>query len=99
MREGFLDELEKAIDILPEKLAFWNEHRKTIIKDLDDHNLLHKDSRGINVIVAYDTEEEMKLLIQYCEEAGIEYKKCPNYIKVNRPAISVEVKRIKFKYN
>jgi hypothetical protein len=98
MREGFIKELEEAIDILDEKREFWNNHRITIIKDLEKHQILHKESAGINVIVAYDDEKEMHLLIQYCEEAGIEYKKCPNYIKVNRQAISFEIKRIKFKY-
>jgi hypothetical protein len=90
-----MERLLSELDHLQRKLDFWDGRRKLIMHDLNNSNILHKDSKGINIVVAYETESEKENLINYCDSHQLEYVLCPNYIKVNRQAISIEIKRIK----
>ena len=93
--------LDNAIDILDEKLHLWQDIRKMIIEDLSKqdiiHKVIHKEYFGINVVVAFDNDIEKENLINYCDNHMLEYKLCPNYIKVDRDAVSIEIKRIQYK--
>ena len=33
-------------------------------------------------------------IIDYCNENNLEFTECPRYIRINEPAISIEVKRL-----
>jgi len=90
--EGLAD----AISILKEKLLFWKIIRRDVMKDLDSYDILHKDSDGINIVAAFNTDTEKESLINYCQAHNLEFVNCPSYIKVERPAISIEVKRRKY---
>jgi len=67
---------------------------KKIKKDLKNFRIIHKNKKGINVVVAFSDEKEKNKLINYCEKNKYQFTICPVYIKVNEKAISIEVKRI-----
>jgi dTDP-4-amino-4,6-dideoxygalactose transaminase len=95
--EQNIKKLYTEISGLNRKLAFWNTIRKTILDDLQEFSIIHSNSSGINVVVAFETDEDLEKLINYCLKHDYQYKVCPNYIKVNRKAVSIEVKRIRQK--
>jgi len=89
--------LNAALDILHDKLRFWENIREKILRDLDSYPIIHKNSNGINVVARFDNVEQKENLINYCAKYDLEYVLCPNYIKVLRPAVSIEVKRVSYK--
>ena len=89
--------LNNELDRLQEKLSYWKSVREKILVELSGYDILHKDSMGINVVIAYDIDEEKENLINYCDKHYLEYVLCPNYIKLDRQAISIELKRVKYK--
>jgi hypothetical protein len=93
--EENMKRLDIEINRLNTKLVAWKNIRNQIMQELDNHQIIHKKSSGINVIVAYDDESEKENLINYCNKHNLRYVICPNYIKVNRSAVSIEIKRIK----
>ena len=92
---------EQYFPILVEKLehvkerfdSFFKEADK-IKKDLKDYDIIHRDKKGIVVIVRFNGDEEKQKLIDYCSSHNYEYTICPRYIRVNCDAISIEVKRL-----
>jgi len=84
-------------DIYYRLLPFLNSDRlkkfirisSQIKKDLSKFNIYHGDKRGLNVVVGYDER-----VLQYCQDNGYFYILCPNYIRLNEKAISIEVKRL-----
>ncbi|MCK5107680.1 MAG: hypothetical protein KAQ83_03055 [Nanoarchaeota archaeon] len=67
---------------------------KKVKKDLKKFKIIHKDKKGINVIVKFSNEEEKGKIIDYCSEKEYEYTLCPRYIRVNEEAVSIELKRL-----
>lgn len=60
------------------------------IKDeLKDYDIIHKDKRGPNVVVKFNPG-----VVEYCKKNNYPYILCPNYIRVNEKAISIELKRL-----
>jgi len=88
------DELKEKFEQLPKRLEKFQKTRKQILDDLQSFNIVHKDKDGINVIVKFDDDEIKQRIIDYCEENKLEYTECPRYIRVNEPAVSIEVKRL-----
>lgn len=82
-----------------EMLSKLNENRlqkmmiitQNIKKSLFDIKLVHPEKRGINIMAEYSP-----FLIDYCKEKGYPYLMCPNYIRLNRKAISIELKRLEY---
>ena len=85
--------LEK-FDQLPKKLKKFKETRKQILDDLQSFKIIHKNKKGINVVIKFDDDEVKQRIIDYCKESKLEYTECPRYIRVNEKAISIEVKRL-----
>ena len=94
----YLPELLKKLKNLKKRYELFNEKKEKIKKDLRDFNILHKDKKGINVIVKVDNDKEKEKIINYCDKNSLEYTICPKgifrHIKVNCDAISIEVKRL-----
>ncbi|MBR9691655.1 hypothetical protein GOV06_02620 [Candidatus Woesearchaeota archaeon] len=88
------DDLMAKFDELPKRLETFREKRKQILDDLQSFNVIHKDKDGINVVIGFKDDEIKQRIIDYCQEHGLEYTTCPRYIRVNEPAISIEVKRL-----
>lgn len=65
---------------------------QNIVKqELKDFEVLHRDSRGLNVVVKFDPK-----ILTYCIGKKYPYVLCPSYIRVNEKAISIELKRLQF---
>lgn len=79
---------------LKKRFSLFFKTVKKIKTDLKNHNIIHKDKTGINVIVKFKDEEEKNNLIDYCKKNNYEYTLCPRYIRVYAKAVSIEVKRL-----
>jgi len=88
------DELIKKLEELPERLKKLQEARKKILEELESFNVVYKEKEGINVVVKFDEDEAKQRIIDYCKDNKLEYTECPRYIRINEPAISIEVKRL-----
>ena len=89
-----LPTLNLKLKNLPERLRELEKITDKIKSDLTDFNIIHRNLRGINVVVAVKDNVEMQRVINYCDENNLEYTECPRYIRVNAQAISIEVKRL-----
>ena len=89
----YKDLLEK-LENVSKKYEFYNKTREKIINDLNKYDILHKDKKGINVVVKYKDDKEKQEVIKYCKKSNLEYTECPRYIRVEEQAISIEVKRL-----
>ena len=89
--QGFLREIER----LSSRREFFIKTSEKIKNDLKDFDIIHRESKGINVIVKFNSELEKKKIIKYCEENNYPYTLCPRYIRVLENAVSIEVKRLK----
>lgn len=96
---------QASLNIIFEKLTqlggrikFLSEKRKKVIEDLSELNLVEKvvyqEDLGFVVIVKFDSEVEKENLINYCNNNDLEWTECPRYIRLNQPAISIEIKRL-----
>ena len=96
LREDFTKTLYKELKKLNKRLAFFWEINNKIKTDLEKHEIIHKNKKGINVIIKYSTKKEKKIIEDYCKKNNYEYTECPRYIRVTQNAISIEVKRLSF---
>lgn len=76
------------------RLEFFYNLCEKVKKDLKDFDIIHRNKKGINVIVRFKAEIEKKALIDYCEKNNYEYTICPRYIRVMEDAVSIEIKRL-----
>ncbi len=91
-----LETINKKIDNLQKRIDFLLEKRKKIINDLKEFDIVNENHLGFVLIVKYDDSNKEKL-INYCENNNLEYTECPRYIRINKKAISIEVKRLEGK--
>ncbi len=91
------DLLINRIDELKERRKAWYEKAESVKYDLRKRgfNILNPEKGGINVLVEFSGDNEKERLINYCKEKGMEYTECPRYIRTNKQAISIEIKRLK----
>ena len=85
--------LEKLIN-LKKRYTFYGDINKKIKLELKQFNILHRDKKGINVIVKFNNAEEKNKITDYCEKHKYEFVECPKMIRVSTDAISIEVKRL-----
>ncbi len=88
-----LQQIYEKLKEAPEKINSFMQKAEKIKQDLNELEIIHKDKKGINVVVAYKTDFEKTKIIEYCEKNNLEYTECPRYIRVEEPAISIEIKR------
>lgn len=93
--DEFLDSLDKKLDLLDDRLAFFQIMRYQVLEDLKIFNIVYPNEKGINVIVKYDTDFELNEILSYLKENSLEHTMCPRYIRINEKAVSIEIKRIK----
>lgn len=87
------EELYEKLKNLQKRLEFFNKIREKIKNDLKDLEIVHRDKKGINVVVKYRDDKEKQKIIKYCKDNKLEFTFCPRYIRVYEKAISIEVKR------
>jgi dTDP-4-amino-4,6-dideoxygalactose transaminase len=88
-----LKALSDELDKLFAKLLAWETRNLKIKEDLRDFDVIHPESKGINVIVKFSSEDEKEKILDYCNKNDLPYTLCPRYIRVNCDAVSIEVKR------
>lgn len=86
--------ISEKIKELPERIAFLTQKKKKIIKDLKQFDLVYEDDSGFVIVARFHTSAEKENLIKYCNDNDLPWTECPRYIRLNKPAISIEVKRL-----
>jgi len=100
--------ISQKLEELPQRISFLTEKRKKIIDDLKKYEIVHKNDLGFVVVVKYgqgsQKEDNQKAsptgissrenLINYCKDNHLPWTECPRYIRLNKPAISIEVKKL-----
>ncbi len=91
--ENSLHTIHRQLLQLPQRIAYLQTLRDKIMKDLDGFNILYPKDTGFVVVVEYNTTEKKQEIIGYCTKNKHHYTECPRYIRINKPAISIELKR------
>ncbi len=91
--EKYLPLLYEKLKNIKKRYGLFEKINKKIKKDLKDFKILHKNKRGINVIVKFTDEKEKNKIVDYCVKNKYQFTICPRYIRVNEQAVSIEVKR------
>ncbi len=89
-----LDKLKSARQKMKVMLKRAMEVKKDISERLPHIKIIHKDLRGLNVVVRYMDKKEKAALEGYCEANGYGYVQCPQYTRLDEDAISIELKRL-----
>lgn len=92
--ENNYDALCQKLANLKKRYEFFEKTNKKIKDELKNFNILHRNKKGINVVVKFLNDNEKNKMISYCEKNKYEFVVCPKLIRVNENAISIEVKRL-----
>ena len=92
--EKYYPELCKKLESLEKRYEMYGKANKKINEELKNFNILHKNKKGVNVIITFSDEDEKSRIISYCEKNKYEVVVCPKMIRGNENAISIEVKRL-----
>src|SRR3989344_1500511 len=90
-------ELLKKLDKLDERYVIYEDVKKKVIADLKkDLKMKNEDvvysENGINVFVKYGNENQKKKVEEYLKKENISYLVCPEYHRLNKEGISIEIK-------
>jgi hypothetical protein len=87
--------LNEKLKSLDKRLKSYYKLRDSIRSDLSDYKIIYPDDEfGINVLIKFYDEKELRRIISYCDSKELEYTNCPRYIRVGCDAVSIEVKRL-----
>jgi len=64
--DKYFNELNNKLNNVKNKYSYFNKINEKIKEDLKNFNIIHKDKKGINVIIKFDNEEEKEKIIIYC---------------------------------
>lgn len=92
--DSYNKDLLEKLKSVNKRLEFFYSRCNQIKKDLKSFDIIHKDRKGINVIVRFNNKKEFNDIKDYCEKNNLEFTLCPRYIRINENAISIEVKRL-----
>ncbi|MDO8655710.1 MAG: DegT/DnrJ/EryC1/StrS family aminotransferase [Nanoarchaeota archaeon] len=92
--ENSLQTIHRQVLQLPERIDYLQKVRKKILLDLKKSVVIYPDDTGFVVVVKYSSEKEKNDLMEYCATHKYPYTQCPRYIRVNKLAISIEVKQM-----
>ncbi len=79
---------------LDDRVIFLLRKRAEIVHELADHKVLFTDSPRFVVVVEFDNDESKQDILDFCKREKLEFTECPRYIRLMRPAICIEVKRL-----
>ena len=91
---ALLQKIARKLVCLNARIEFLSNKRKKIINDLFGFKVIYPGDLGFVAVIAVADEQEKENLISYCVKEELEWTECPRYIRVNRQAISIEVKRL-----
>tara|TARA_Y100000310_G_C20561116_1_gene753106 strand:+ start:47 stop:874 length:828 start_codon:yes stop_codon:yes gene_type:complete len=88
--------INQKLNELPERIRFLESVRDKIVTDLLEQgkSIVYPDELGFVVLVKFTTDYEKDNIINYCQLHKYEWTECPRYIRLNKKAISIEVKRL-----
>ncbi len=89
-----LTTIKENLDLLDQRIDFLKQQREKIMNDLNTFSILYPKDLGFVVVVAFSSPEEKEKIINYCQKNALEWTECPRYIRVQRPGISIEIKRL-----
>lgn len=92
--EKSLKAIHQQLLYLPQRIDYLQKIRDRIILDLKKSGVIYPHDTGFVVVVKYEDETEKQMIIRYCAKNNYPYTQCPRYIRLNKPAISIEVKRM-----
>jgi hypothetical protein len=91
--KDFFSELDQKLEELPARLKKIDLTCKKIKQQLKEFDVIHRDKKGLNVIVKFSSDEEKMKILDFCKVYSYEFTLCPMYIRVMENAVSIEVKR------
>ncbi len=92
--EKYYEELLERLENIDTRKNFLLNKRKQVLKIFSDYNIVHKNRKGLNIIVKFNSEKQRKEIIGLCEKNNLPWKECPCYIRLEEKAISIEIKRL-----
>ena len=84
-----------ALDGLGGQRKYLEAVSRGIKKDLSDFNVIHRDECGFNIAVKFSDDKEKEKIEKYCRKNNLDCTMCPRYIRLNEPAVCIEIKRKK----
>lgn len=93
MNTASLKKLAEALKGLKRRISYLTSLNSKVRKDLSGHDIVHRAGEGFNVAVKFSDENEKAELMKYCKENSLECTICPRYIRLNEPAVCIEIKR------
>ena len=78
---------------LSARIEYLQKIRQDVLQDLSEFSIPYPQDIGFVVVVKYNDENEKQKIIGYCRKNNFAYTQCPRYIRINKPAISIELKR------
>ncbi len=78
---------------LDKRLRYLYWINEKVKKDLNMYNIIHKDKKGINILVRFDATEEKESLINYCQRNQLSYTLYPKYIRQREYFISIDINK------
>lgn len=101
LKDESLKIILKQLSGLKQRIEFLLKLRKTIISYLIKlglkPNLVYPNDLGFVVVVKFNKEKEKQEIEKYCKSQGWPYCECPREIRINRKALSIEVKQLQEK--
>jgi hypothetical protein len=82
------------LEDLPNRIGKLELARETILDDLKTFNVVYPQDTGFVVVVKYSNNHERGDLVNYCKDNDLDFTEGPRYIRINKEAISIEVKRL-----
>ena len=89
-------ELLMKLKTVKDKLKIMYDLQEQVKHEIEElgHKVLHRELKGLNVMVKYIKPGEREEIMGYCEANEFEYVECPKYIRLEEDAISIELKRL-----
>ena len=84
------EDMLQCIARVGKRVAAINEKSQAVIKDLQELNPLQQNEDATLVVIV----PEKEAIIDYCTQNALEFVECPREIRVLRPAVSIEIKRL-----
>ena len=94
------DDLEKigfALNKLQDRIKFLLNKRKQIIKELAEFKdqIIPPKNLGFVLVIKYSNDTQKQKLIDFCKANSLPFTLCPRYIRLNQPAVCIEIKQLK----
>jgi dTDP-4-amino-4,6-dideoxygalactose transaminase len=91
------EDLLKKVERVFVRIDRIDEKANQILKELDDNGLSYLNNQDhllLAIVCPYKSDESKQKIIKIAESYGCTFEECPRAIRVNKEAISIEVKRI-----